>query len=146
MAELDSDTEKTNGESYDDSYKIKQMKDEEVTLYGVLSRLISSILFPDPGTSSPLVQRIKASVSSSVPLLRDASKNTGRDILQWTRRGSHLRALLVVSVSMRMLVYLSIWILFRGIYLFYCLVTSFYMIWICFVCLIQGFTSFVMVK
>ncbi|KAM7519859.1 hypothetical protein LguiB_018821 [Lonicera macranthoides] len=99
MAELDGDTEKTNGESYDDKYKIKQMKDEEVTLYGVLSRMISSILFPDPGTSSSLVYRIKASVSSSLPLLRDASKNTGRDILQWTRRGSYLRALLVVSVG-----------------------------------------------
>ncbi|KAM7515899.1 hypothetical protein LguiA_005482 [Lonicera macranthoides] len=99
MAELDGDTEKTNGESYDDKYKIKQMKDEEVTLYGVLSRMISSILFPDPGTSSSLVYRIKASVSSSLPLLRDASKNTGRDILQWTRRGSYLRALLVVSIS-----------------------------------------------
>lgn len=103
MAELDGETVKTNGDAagdYDGSYKVKPTEDdEEVTLYGVVNRLISSILFPDPKTSSTLVHRIKASVSSNVPLLRDASKNTGRDVLQWTRRGSPLRALLVVSVG-----------------------------------------------
>lgn len=75
---------------------------DESTLYDVLNRLISTIFFPDPNSeyaSAPLLQRIKASLSVNIPLLRDASRNTGRRVLLWTRRGGTFRALLVVSAG-----------------------------------------------
>ena len=72
----------------------------EETLYGVLHRLISMIIFPDASSSAstPLLQRIKVSVSENGPLLGEATRNTSRTVLLWTRRGSPLRALLVISV------------------------------------------------
>lgn len=73
---------------------------EGETLYSVFHRLLSSIFFPDVrGERAPLLHRIKGSVADNVPLLREASGNTGRNVLLWTRRGSPLRALLVISVS-----------------------------------------------
>ncbi|XP_057492444.1 uncharacterized protein LOC130778048, partial [Actinidia eriantha] len=66
------------------------------------SSVVSEIFFPDPASgfgSGPLLRRIKGSLAENIPLLRDALKNTGRDLLLWTRRGTRLRALLVVSVG-----------------------------------------------
>ncbi|KAI4307688.1 hypothetical protein L6164_030848 [Bauhinia variegata] len=77
------------------------------TLYQVLNRLIAAILFPAPGESGPLLHRIKIAVSENVPLIPEASRNTGRDVLLWTRRGSPLRALLVISVGAITLVALT---------------------------------------
>lgn len=74
----------------------------EVTLYIVFNNLINAIFFKSPNsryTSAPLLQRIKGSVSENIPLLPDASRNTGRHVLAWARRGSPLRLLLVISVS-----------------------------------------------
>ena len=67
------------------------------TLYDVLHRLISVILFPELGNSGPLLQRIKISLSKNVPHIPKACRNTGRDVLHWTRRDSPLRALLAIS-------------------------------------------------
>ncbi|CAI9758128.1 unnamed protein product [Fraxinus pennsylvanica] len=50
--------------------------DQELTLLTILNRLIKNI-----------------------PLLRQASENTGQHVLLWARRGSPLRSLLVVSVG-----------------------------------------------
>ncbi|XP_073038979.1 uncharacterized protein [Primulina eburnea] len=75
---------------------------DESTLYDVLNRLFSTIFFPDPDSdyaSAPLLQRIKASLSVNIPLLCDASRNTGLRALLWTRRGGTFRALLVVSAG-----------------------------------------------
>ncbi|XP_042500416.1 uncharacterized protein LOC122078483 [Macadamia integrifolia] len=71
---------------------------EEETLYGVLRRFFAVIFFTDRNSSS-LLERTKASVSQNAPLLREGFKNTSRDLLLWSRRGSPLRALLVVSVG-----------------------------------------------
>lgn len=77
----------------------------EETLYSVFHRFLSAILFPDHGTDpAPLLHRIKTSVAHNVPLLREAAGNTARNVLIWTRRGSPLRALLVISVSLFFLV------------------------------------------
>lgn len=76
-------------------------RDDE-TLNGVVHRLISEILFPDASgdtAGAPLLQRIKTSVAENGPLLPEASRNTARNVLLWTRRGSPFRALLVISVS-----------------------------------------------
>ncbi|KAL4652420.1 hypothetical protein ACB092_01G232100 [Castanea dentata] len=73
---------------------------EEETLYSVFHRFISAILFPDHSTDpTPLLHRIKTSVAHNAPRLREASGNTARNVYIWTRRGSHLRALLVISVG-----------------------------------------------
>ncbi|KAA8547674.1 hypothetical protein F0562_004103 [Nyssa sinensis] len=108
MAGSDDVTEKSNGVFVEatgddeDSYGIRRTHQEEVTLYGVFHRLIADIFFPDPNSnyaSTPVFVRIKSSLSENVPLLPSASRNTGRNVLLWTRRGSPLRALLVVSVG-----------------------------------------------
>ncbi|GFZ09617.1 hypothetical protein Acr_21g0002160 [Actinidia rufa] len=96
MAEFDDVGEKPNG------VFVERKPDQKLTLYGVLRRVVAEIFFPDPGSgygSGSLLRRIKGSLAENVPLLRDASKNTGRDLLLWTRRGTPLRALLVVSVG-----------------------------------------------
>ncbi|KAL3719565.1 hypothetical protein ACJRO7_004522 [Eucalyptus globulus] len=71
-------------------------------LHAVLYRMVSTVLFPDhtsKASGEPLVRRVKISLADDVPLLPEASRETGRRILRWTRRGSHLRALLVVSIG-----------------------------------------------
>ncbi|CAN0877428.1 hypothetical protein LINGRAHAP2_LOCUS11879 [Linum grandiflorum] len=72
-----------------------------LTLFAVLHRTLTEIFTPNSGVSPPppLLQRIKASLSENGPLLKDASANTGRQILVWTRNGSPLRPLLVISVG-----------------------------------------------
>ncbi|CAA0814547.1 Unknown protein [Striga hermonthica] len=72
---------------------------QDPTLFPVLNSLIAAVFFPDPNSSTPLLQRIKSSMSENVHLLPKASRNTGRRVLDWTRRGSPFRALLVVSVG-----------------------------------------------
>ncbi|KAG8373512.1 hypothetical protein BUALT_Bualt11G0031900 [Buddleja alternifolia] len=76
-----------------------KQQQEELTLYLIFNRLISSIFFPDPNSTAPLLKRIKTSLCLNIPLLRYASNNTARHLLDWTRRGTPLRALLVVSVG-----------------------------------------------
>jgi hypothetical protein len=100
------ETERLNGDRRDKGIH-RGRKEEEESLYGVFRRLISDIFFPDGeqrGRAS-LLHRIKASVAENGPLLREASGNTGRKVLLWTRRGSPLRALLVISVSISVLVF-----------------------------------------
>ncbi|KAH6754850.1 voltage-dependent L-type calcium channel subunit [Perilla frutescens var. hirtella] len=98
----DNDSKQPNGAlivDRDDDSSEQRTKEEELTLFTILNRLISAIFFPAPNSSSPLLKRIKISLSENIPLLRDASTNTGIRLLQWTRRGSPLRALFVVSVG-----------------------------------------------
>lgn len=87
----------------DDASSKPNRSDE--TLLCVLKRLISSIVAPDPSTlgNTHFLQRIKISYAENAPLLRQASRNTAGNVLQWTRRGSPLRALLVISVSFYLL-------------------------------------------
>lgn len=97
--------EKPNGGVYvelsgaDENSGKSSRRDE--TLFDVLHRLMSDIISPDPSTlgDTPFLHRVKTSLADNVPHLRQASKNTARDVLLWTRRGSPLRALLVISVS-----------------------------------------------
>lgn len=102
MAEYEDPIDKSNG-VYTEVIENGSHKEENgVTLYGVLRRLVAEIFFPDPNSrygSDPFVRRVKGSLSENVPHLRDASRNSGRDVIHWTRRGSPLRALLVVSVG-----------------------------------------------
>ncbi|KAG6397595.1 hypothetical protein SASPL_143764 [Salvia splendens] len=73
----------------DDSHRTH----DDLTL---LNRLIAAIFSPDPNSSAPLPHRLKTALSDNI---RDASNNTAAPLLQLTRSGSPLRALLVVSVG-----------------------------------------------
>ncbi|XP_020594211.1 uncharacterized protein LOC110034272, partial [Phalaenopsis equestris] len=46
---------------------------------------------------SPLSHRIRVSLSSNAPRLKDASRNSAQALAKWTRRGGALRGLLVIS-------------------------------------------------
>ncbi|CAH8271297.1 unnamed protein product [Arabidopsis lyrata] len=78
-------------------------KDEDLkSLYSLICLTIGSILFPDSKTgdaSSSFLERVRNSVAENGPKLREASERTGREILLWTRRGSSLRALLVITMG-----------------------------------------------
>ncbi|CAH8316673.1 unnamed protein product [Eruca vesicaria subsp. sativa] len=94
-----------NGDRKTDYVKIQE--DESESLYSLVCITIGSILFPDSKTgytSSPLLQRIRYSVAENGPKLREASKKTSKEILQWTRQGSYLRALLVITMGTIVLV------------------------------------------
>lgn len=100
------ESERTNGGTVDDetSSKTTTRSHREETLYGVIRLMITMILFPDQDrrlASASLLQRIKISLGENVPHLPDAFRNTARDVLIWSRKGSPLRALLVISVSSR---------------------------------------------
>ncbi|XP_057784222.1 uncharacterized protein LOC131001673 [Salvia miltiorrhiza] len=82
----------------EDDYAGDSEHTQDLTLFTLLNRLIAAIFFPGPN-SAPLLQRVKTALSENIPLLHDASKNTVGRLLQWTRRGSPLRALFVVSVG-----------------------------------------------
>lgn len=84
--------EETNNLKHRNTKPVKQ------TLPEVLNRLASTILFPDPADGTSLLRRIKNSVADNAPLIPEASRNSANDVLVWTRRGSPLRALLVISV------------------------------------------------
>ncbi|XP_017621867.2 uncharacterized protein LOC108466004 [Gossypium arboreum] len=88
--------DQTNGVTLNENQRVHK----EETLYDVLHRSVSMIL-PDASSteSAPLLQRIKISVSENGPRLGEASRNTGQTLLRWTRRGSPLRALLVISIG-----------------------------------------------
>ncbi|KAJ4908285.1 Uncharacterized protein Rs2_11943 [Raphanus sativus] len=97
---------KSNGGTMNGHRKteVEEDEDDSESLYSLLWITIGSVLFPDPKTgeassSSSLLQRIKNSFSENGPRLREASRKTSREILQWTRQGSPLRALLVITMG-----------------------------------------------
>ncbi|KAI9159977.1 hypothetical protein LWI28_003925 [Acer negundo] len=95
------ESESINGDENGRTTTVKIDRRDEM-LYNVLHRLISTILFPDQDSaaaSAPLLNRVKISVSENGPRLREASRSTGRNVLVWIRRGSPLRAVLVISVG-----------------------------------------------
>ncbi|KAK7305661.1 hypothetical protein VNO77_43569 [Canavalia gladiata] len=87
-------------EEEENEEKLKQSKRrEKETLPDVLNRIASAILFPEPVDAGSLLRRIKVSVADNAPLLPEASRNTAKDVLLWTRRGTPFRALFVISVG-----------------------------------------------
>ncbi|KAL5721977.1 hypothetical protein ACHQM5_005552 [Ranunculus cassubicifolius] len=79
---------------------------EEETLKTILHRMISAIFSGDSKQSS-LFQRIKGTVIENAPLVPEAGRNSANKLLIWTRQGSSLRALLVISVGTIVLVTLT---------------------------------------
>ncbi|XP_039145454.1 uncharacterized protein LOC120282681 [Dioscorea cayenensis subsp. rotundata] len=90
------------------SVEINSIGDRE-TLYTLLRRFVSGVTSPDAAASPPppLFRRIRTSFLETAPKLPDASRNSAHDLLIWTRRGSPLRSLLVISVGTIVLVALT---------------------------------------
>lgn len=87
-------------EEEEEEMKLKQKKQRvKETLPEVLNRIASAILFPEPADAGSLLRRIKVSVADNATLLPEASRNSARDVLIWTRRGTPFRALFVISVG-----------------------------------------------
>nr|AAK62462.1 Unknown protein [Arabidopsis thaliana]AAM13246.1 unknown protein [Arabidopsis thaliana] len=81
---------------------VEKEDDEDLkSLYSLICLTIGSIMFPDSktGDASSFLERVRNSVAENGPKLREASERTGREILLWTRRGSSLRALLVITMG-----------------------------------------------
>ncbi|KAK3121743.1 hypothetical protein QOZ80_8BG0660220 [Eleusine coracana subsp. coracana] len=75
---------------------------EEDTLPGVLRSFLDGVFGSTAGAGGgdePLLRRLRAASCEAAPRLREASRNSARDLLEWTRRGSGLRAILVISVG-----------------------------------------------
>jgi hypothetical protein len=71
----------------------------EDTLPGVLRSFVDGVWSPG-ADGDPLLRRLRTASCESAPRLREASKNSARDLLAWTKQGSGLRAILVISVSL----------------------------------------------
>ncbi|KAK4803232.1 hypothetical protein SAY86_001435 [Trapa natans] len=112
MAEVD-EKERVNGGGVGGGVYVEADHDESsdhLTLHGVLCALIANVLLPDhtsPVAGESFLNRVKISFFLYLPLIPMASRNSGRHLLHWTRRGSPLRALLVISVGIIMLIALT---------------------------------------
>ena len=68
------------------------------TLPGVVRGFLDGV-WSSPGGGEPMLGRLRSASREAAPRLPGASRNSARDLLEWTRRGSGLRAILVISVS-----------------------------------------------
>ncbi|KAF8702075.1 hypothetical protein HU200_033422 [Digitaria exilis] len=75
--------------------------EEEDTLPGVLRGFVDGVWYGPGagGDEKTLLRRLRAASCEAAPRLRGASRNSARDLLEWTRQGSGLRAILVISVG-----------------------------------------------
>ncbi|XP_006659414.1 uncharacterized protein LOC102710043 [Oryza brachyantha] len=85
-----------NGEEAPGGRSVEVSSREEDTLPGVLRSFVEGVC---GGGGEPLLRRIRAASCEAAPRLREASRNSARDLVEWTRRGSGLRAILVISVG-----------------------------------------------
>ncbi|KAF3332097.1 hypothetical protein FCM35_KLT03503 [Carex littledalei] len=81
------------------------------TLPSVFRSFFDGVVYSD-GASKPMIRRVRDATSAHVPRLRDASRNSARDLVAWTRSGSPLRALFVISVGSIALVSLTGFLVF----------------------------------
>uniref|UniRef100_A0A0D9X802 Uncharacterized protein n=1 Tax=Leersia perrieri TaxID=77586 RepID=A0A0D9X802_9ORYZ len=99
----ESDDKRPDGEASTGgrSVEVSSREEEEDTLPGVLRSFVDGVCCSPGagGEAQPLLRRIRAASCEAAPRLRDASRNSARDLLEWTRRGSGLRAILVISVG-----------------------------------------------
>ncbi|XP_059307197.1 uncharacterized protein LOC132058842 [Lycium ferocissimum] len=77
--------------------KEKEKEKERVTLFDIFNNFVSTIFSSD--NNGGVIKRIKRAISENVPLVNQASKNSAHNVYTWTRKGSSLRALLVISVG-----------------------------------------------
>ncbi|KAJ3677446.1 hypothetical protein LUZ60_003170 [Juncus effusus] len=69
------------------------------SLPAVFRSFFDGVVYSHGGESQPLIRRVKDAASEHAPRLRDASRNSAANLIAWTRRGSALRHLFVISVG-----------------------------------------------
>ncbi|KAE8807382.1 Ribonucleoside-diphosphate reductase large subunit [Hordeum vulgare] len=88
-----------NGEASDDNGRAIEVVGGEDTLPVVLHNFVDGV-WPPPGNGGdPLLQRLRVASCEAAPRLGDASRNSACDLLPWTKQGSGLRSILVISFS-----------------------------------------------
>lgn len=78
------------------------VEEREETVFDLLRRFGEGVFLADaagPQPPPPFAHRMRFAFAENVPRVQQACRNSGRRVLLWTRRGSPLRALLVISVS-----------------------------------------------
>jgi hypothetical protein len=68
------------------------------TLPSVFRSFVDGVMYSDDA-SKPLIRRVRDATSAHAPKLPEASRNSARALVSWTRNGSTLRALFVITVS-----------------------------------------------
>ncbi|KAJ3707580.1 hypothetical protein LUZ61_011285 [Rhynchospora tenuis] len=76
------------------------------TLPSVFRSFFGGVVHPD-GEAQPLLKRVRDATSAHAPRIPEASRNSAKDVITWTRSGSTLRALFVISVGSIALVSLT---------------------------------------
>ncbi|KAI4972189.1 hypothetical protein ZWY2020_003114 [Hordeum vulgare] len=86
-----------NGEASDDNGRAIEVVGGEDTLPVVLHNFVDGV-WPPPGNGGdPLLQRLRVASCEAAPRLWDASRNSACDLFPWTKQGSGLRSILVIS-------------------------------------------------
>ncbi|CAA7395677.1 unnamed protein product [Spirodela intermedia] len=78
------------------------VEEREETVFDLLRRFGGGVFLADAAGQQPpppLAHRMRFAFAENVPRVQQACRNSGRRVLLWTRRGSPLRALLVISVG-----------------------------------------------
>jgi hypothetical protein len=106
MAEQTKETEKSNGVAFRDdrnhSIGVESIMSEGRTLPTLVRRFVDGVISSDGSSPPPpFLRRVRAAANDTAPKLREASRNSARDLIAWTKQGSSLRALLVSTVSYR---------------------------------------------
>ncbi|KAJ4764066.1 voltage-dependent L-type calcium channel subunit [Rhynchospora pubera] len=104
MAEWGEETEGSNGVFLQDDLnrpiKVESIMSEGHTLPTVVRGFVDGVLSTDGAyPPRPFLRRVRIAATDAAPKLKDASKNSARDLVVWTRQGSSLRALLVITVG-----------------------------------------------
>ncbi|KAJ4792950.1 voltage-dependent L-type calcium channel subunit [Rhynchospora pubera] len=104
MAEWGEETEGSNGVFLQDDLnrpiKVESIMSEGHTLPTVVRGFVDGVISSDGAyPPPPFLRRVRIAATDAAPKLKDASKNSARDLVVWTRQGSSLRALLVITVG-----------------------------------------------
>lgn len=104
MAERGDETEGSNGvaspEDLNRPIEVESIMAEGHTLPTVVRGFVDGVLSSDgPSPPPPFLRRVRTAATDAAPKLREASRNSARDLVVWTKQGSSLRALLVITVS-----------------------------------------------
>lgn len=104
MAERSEEAEGSNGVAFADDLNRpiegESIMSEGHTLPTVVRGFVDGVLSSDgPSPPPPFLRRVRVAATDAAPKLREASGNSARHLIAWTRQGSSLRALLVIAVS-----------------------------------------------
>ncbi|KAJ3694880.1 hypothetical protein LUZ60_000257 [Juncus effusus] len=96
----------SNGSPTENPNRPIKIDSEGHTLPTVIRGFVDGVFYSGGG-GAPIYRRVKSATVEAAPKLREASRNSARDLMTWTRKGSSLRALLVITAGSITLLSLS---------------------------------------